>query len=346
MKNLLGSSLLRKLGLLAILLGLALLPFRTTAQISINLVNVGNAGNAADTTTYGAVAYGYNVGAYEVMNSQYAAFLNAVAASDTYHLYNASMGSDARGGITQGGSAGSYTYSVKSGYANMPVVYVSLYDSLRFANWLQNGQPTGAQGIGTTETGTYTFTGETTVGGRNALSMFYAVATENEWYKAAYYDPSLNAGSGGYWLYPTKSNAIPNSRTPPNASDANSANFYYNDSVANGYNGGYAVTQSTTFNNGVNYLSVAGAYSLASSYYGTFDQGGNAIEWNEAGAVRGGAWDQLEAKLRATTRQALAGTYENYDLGFRLSYIPEPNAFVLIGLGGLFLFARQRFVRR
>ena len=31
--------------------------------------------------------------------------------------------------------------------------YVSFYDALRFANWLHNGQPTGAQGAATTETG-------------------------------------------------------------------------------------------------------------------------------------------------------------------------------------------------
>jgi hypothetical protein len=38
----------------------------------------------------------------------------------------------------------------------MPVNYVSFYDALRFANWLHNGQPTGAQGNATTEGGAYT----------------------------------------------------------------------------------------------------------------------------------------------------------------------------------------------
>jgi len=332
-----------------LVLGLVLLPATGWAQVSVGLVGVGDAGNAADTTGYGSVGYNYSIGTYEVLNSQYAAFLTAVAAADTYNLYNVSMATDARGGILQSGISGAYTYSVKSGYANMPVVFVSYYDALRFANWMQNGQPTGAQGVGTTETGTYTFAGETVVGGRNSFTTpFYALASENEWYKAAYYDQSLNAGSGGYWLYPTRSGAIPGSRTPPSAV-ANSANFSRDDGIANGFNGGYAVTQSTVFNNGVNYLSAGGAYSLASSYYGTFDQGGNATEWSDAGAagvIRGGSWATLEGRLRNTIRQPLASGTETYDLSFRIAFIPEPSAVGLISAGFVVLLLGRRFLRR
>ena len=56
--------------------------------VVIDTVPVGNAGNAADTTGYGSVAYTYNIGKYEVTAGQYTAFLNAVAATDTYALYN------------------------------------------------------------------------------------------------------------------------------------------------------------------------------------------------------------------------------------------------------------------
>ena len=57
----------------------------------IDTVPVGNPGNAADTTGYGSVAYTYNIGKYDVTAGQYTAFLNAVAATDTYGLYNTSM---------------------------------------------------------------------------------------------------------------------------------------------------------------------------------------------------------------------------------------------------------------
>lgn len=49
---------------------------------------MGDAGNAADTTGRGAVGYEYGIGRYEISIDQYAAFLNAVAASDPNDLYS------------------------------------------------------------------------------------------------------------------------------------------------------------------------------------------------------------------------------------------------------------------
>ena len=37
---------------------------------------------------------------------------------------------------------------------------------------------------------------------RNAGALWF-LPTENQWYKAAYYDPTKN-GTGGYWQYPPK----------------------------------------------------------------------------------------------------------------------------------------------
>ena len=45
---------------------------------------------------------------------------------------------------------------------NCPISYVTWGDAARFCNWLQNGQPTGSEGTGTTETGAYTLNGDTT----------------------------------------------------------------------------------------------------------------------------------------------------------------------------------------
>ena len=44
---------------------------------------------------FGAVGYMYNIGKYEVTAGQYCEFLNKVAATDTYGLYNDSMCEDA-----------------------------------------------------------------------------------------------------------------------------------------------------------------------------------------------------------------------------------------------------------
>ena len=146
---------------LFVLAGLALLAAPASA-VSITWTFVGDPGNAADTASNcfaascGSVSYEYYISTYEVTNAQYAEFLNAKAAADPLGLYNTSMGSDAHGGITRSGSSGSYTYAVKPGFADKPVNFVSFYDTLRFTNWLNNGQ-----GSADTETGAYTLLGGT-----------------------------------------------------------------------------------------------------------------------------------------------------------------------------------------
>jgi hypothetical protein len=138
-----------------------------TGQTSLETVLVGNPGNANDTTGYGRMAYACQMRKYEVTNAQYCEFLNCklptvsdtnysdVLPGDAYGLYNTLMMHDAVGGINYNPAAATGAkFSVKSGFANRPVNYVSWYDSVRFANWLQNGQ-----GNGSTESGTYAITG-------------------------------------------------------------------------------------------------------------------------------------------------------------------------------------------
>ena len=72
------------------------------ADIEIEMVSVGNPGNAGEWSgassgpfpparISGAVGYTYNIGKYEVTAGQYTEFLNAVAGVDTYGLYNTIM---------------------------------------------------------------------------------------------------------------------------------------------------------------------------------------------------------------------------------------------------------------
>jgi formylglycine-generating enzyme required for sulfatase activity len=175
--------------------------------ISIDTVLVGDAGNVADTSAHsgnptgqGAVAYNYQMGTYDVTLSQYTAFLNSVAASDPYALYNTNMATDLNvAGISRSGSSGSYTYAV-IGSGQHPVTDVSWFDALRFANWLNNGQGT----LASTETGSYTLLGGTPTPSnaatitRNAGAQ-WVLPTEDEWYKAAYY--KSGGTNAGYWMY-------------------------------------------------------------------------------------------------------------------------------------------------
>src|SRR2546427_1462896 len=66
---------------------LSLLIASSASAITIDWTPIGNPGNAADPATgYGAVGYAYIIGTYDVTNAQYAAFLNARAASDPLEL--------------------------------------------------------------------------------------------------------------------------------------------------------------------------------------------------------------------------------------------------------------------
>jgi len=337
-------SILAAFGILVLVTPLA------SAQVAFDWATVADINNTNDSTGYGAVSSIYNIATKEVNLFQYRAFLNAVAATDTYSLYNTSMGSNANiAGITRSGSSGSYTYAV-SGSGNRPVTYVSWFDAARFSNWVANGQPTGAQGNATTENGAYTLDGATngvsfTKNGINpntGATTTYWIPSENEWYKAAYYQP---VGSGGpsdsYWLYPTGSDTIPNSSNG-STSDVNSGNFNRNVAPTDGVNDGYAVSGSTSFPTG-NALTDGGAFTLADSYYGTFDQGGNVFEWNDAvisgsaRGLRGGSWDGGEDDLRASFRYFNFGvgpTFEGSNVGFRVGSVPEPSTAMLMMLGG------------
>ena len=61
-------------------------------------------------------------------------------------------------------------------------------------------------------------------GGQPQRRPTYFIPSENEWYKAAYYDPTLNGGTGGYWTYPTKTNTAPVNIL--SSIGTNNANFY------------------------------------------------------------------------------------------------------------------------
>ena len=335
---------------------------RPASGIEYEVVAVGNPGNADDTTGFGAVTNPFWIGKYEVTIGQYTAFLNAVAATDTHAVYNPNMGSDLRvGGIVRAGTSGSYSYTVTgpSGItpsgadspANRPITYVSWFDAARFANWMANGQPSGPQSATTTENGTYNVNGATsgTAPARNATNPntgaapTFAIPTENQWYKAAYYSPLLNSGAGGYWDYATQSNAVPGNAI---GSGTNQANFRPN--------GFYAVTSSTTVSASQNYLTTVGAFSASVSYYGTFDQSGNVGEWNDfTGAPnssrgrRGGSWSNTLSPnaLSATYRDGHETSYSDQVTGFRLVQpVPEPVVSGLAVAGGL--LAWWRLARR
>jgi len=162
---------------------------------------------------------------------------------------------------------------------------------------------------------------------RNANATVW-IPSEDEWYKAAYYDAS-KGGSGGYWEYPTQSDVL----TGNTIGTANSANYWNRNYV--GYPG-MALTD-------------VGAYGANSgSFYGTNDQAGNVWEWNDAvltataRGLRGASWDDGISSLASSGRFDGEASVEFFTIGFRVASVPEPKCVVLTLLASGMLVTRRK----
>jgi sulfatase modifying factor 1 len=168
------------------------------------------------------------------------------------------------------------------------------------------------QGGGDMETGAYTLNGATSgIITANIGAQVY-LPSEDEWYKAAYY----SAANTSYSLYPNGQNTI-------TRADAN-----------------YQNTGGSTTD--------VGSYSGDGSSYGTFDQGGNVSEWNDAvisdssRGLRGGSFYSNGGYLRASARGDVTPPVEVSTIGFRVASVPEPTSLLLTMLAGGVMLARRK----
>ena len=262
--------------------------------------------------------------------------LNAVADEDTYALYNTNMDYDANPNqgcnIKRTGSSPNYSYSIGAEWADRPVNYVSWCDAARFANWLHNGQPEGAQNLTTTEDGSYYLNGATSDAALLAVvrepHASWVVPTEDEWYKAAYHK---NDGvTGNYWDYPTSSDIAPSNALGTPTDPGNNATYNY--TIGSPY-----------------YRTEVGDHENSDSPYGTFDQGGNVWEWDEAvisgyRGLRGGSFNDTGNSLHASSRDDRYAdpAHEVNNVGFRVSEVPEPATIVMLALGSVGILRRKK----
>ncbi len=276
-------------------------------SVNIDFVTVGNPGNAADTDVntnrngYGAVDYVYKLGTYEVTRNQWDTVAGVA-------------------GITIGVGVPRFS-------GDQPVTEVAWYGAAQFCNWLTTGDK---------YLGAYTFTfdaGATAITGvsidrtfRNDEGVAYVIPNEDEWYKAAYYDPNKD-GTGGYWLYGTSEDSAP---TPLDDGGGTTGAVY--DRHSSGAYPSLAYPESVL---------LAGS----SNAYGTIAQSGNAFEWIEdyysgssGNRVRRGASYANNADLIAATwRGSRPATSVDalYNLGFRVAMIPEPAGMTMLILGAM-----------
>jgi len=91
--------------------------------------------------------------------------------------------------------------------------------------------------------------------------------SEDEWYKAAYYKPG-STGSG-YWDYPTRGGIAP-------------SNLLLEPDPGNCANTAGSGNQPVWCIGEPYWRTTVGEFENSESPCGTFDQGGNLMEWNEA----------------------------------------------------------------
>jgi hypothetical protein len=296
-------------------------------QFNMEFVPIGNPGNAADITgspnPAGAVGYEYGLGKFEV-------------SEEMITKYNANFG-----------TANSLVITKDTRGTNKPATSVSWNEAARFVNWLN------------TSTGGFAAYKFTTSGVNDNIALWtdadtldyqaanpyrskratYVLPSYNEWYKAAYYDPSNST----YYDFPTGSNTAPTA-------------------VSSGTGSGEAV-YGQTFVQGPADVDQSGGLSP----YGVMGLGGNVFEWEESSfdlanssgssdrGIRGGGWsDIFSVFLSSSTRFSYNPSIEFEDLGFRVASlsssappaVPEPSMMVigtLFGLGGL--MAKRRIKR-
>ena len=328
--------MVRKLALPLLLCAAILLAPSRSIAITMARSPVGNAGNAADPLTHlGAVNYSYYIGTYDVTVPQYVAFLNSndPTGADPLGLYVINM--TEFGGLNYNASAANGSkYSVAAGYSNYPAVCMTWFDAIRFANWMDNGQPVSASeptaSDNATENGSYTIQGFTptpinanTIARNTGATI--VLMSQNEFYKAAYYNPATSS----YFLYPTSSNVAPTDSVP--TSVPNSSNYLP------------SPIPGTT---------PVGAYSGTTSPYGAYDMGGDVSQWSETlmnGTLRGdsgSSFGVFAADMESINQYDDIPTDFNRTMGFRLVAfsVPEPSSIVLAIAACVGAFAlRKRF---
>jgi formylglycine-generating enzyme required for sulfatase activity len=266
-------------------------------QFAIAFVDIGDAGNAADDTGFGAVPYAYRIAKYEVSEAMIAS-------------YNAANG-------------GPVITPDNRGPAK-PATSVSWNQAARFVNWLNtsHGRPPAYKSTTSGTNDNIALWAPADGSAYNPANKFrnpnaiYFLPSENEWYKAAYYDPDANGGSGGYWDYATGSDTAP---TP----------------VAGGTVPSTAVYKQSSITNPADITNAGGL-----SPYGTMAQAGNVWEWmesaydstnssaGEARAGRDGYWFWLSTHLLSSYRAPNSPDVKTGIQGFRVASVTREAALV------------------
>jgi hypothetical protein len=283
-------------------------------EFTIDFVDIGNAGNAADTTGYGAVAYSYRAGTREISQ-------------------------DAIDKATAGGmanvTAGPWTGA-------QPAANLNWYEAAAFVNFLNTSSgKTAAYDLSWNGTAwsmaLWSSEQAWTAGGTNLYrnkDAYYFLPSENEWYKAAY----DNAAGSAYFPYPTGSSTAP--IAVASGTQPDSAVYFQTNQIS---------PAEATAAGGLSPYGTMGQGGNIWEWTETALSGDNNSATNVR-TIRGGGWTSPENQLSSSFRSSNGfPDGERTFIGFRVASIPEPSTYALLlatGAGALGWAARKaRFGR-
>lgn len=294
---------------------------------TMEFVEVGNPGNTADTTESpspaGAVSYAYQIGKYEVSRNM-------------IDLYNSNYG-------TANGLAISMQDMTSYGGngANKPATGISWNEAARFVNWLNTSQGYSEAYKFSTSSATDNIelwtSGDAGYDASNPYrnsNANYVLPSTDEFYKAAFYDPS-----GSAWFdYATSDGSVPTAVS--SGTTVNTAVF--NEATATGP----ADVDQAGGLNAYGIMGLSGnVYELEES---SFAQTNSSPTLNRS--RRGGSWATTNVNyLSSSLRSGNPATLEKLGTGFRVvsltAAVPEPRLtvpFFFLGAAGLIVFHRRR----
>ena len=273
----------------------------------------------------GGVEYSYDISQLETTVEQWVAFLNTADpdGTDRHDLYDATESSSAwpkYGQINKSARArtGRHYSVAYPEWADKPYGFANFLRAARFVNSLYNGRllskSADSEGLVTyrvrlsreTERGMYDLRRHKRTGATRAHNRGFVVPSQDEWIKAAYYDPT-GGGTYSYWKYPTNAGVFgddtataPNPTTlDPSTGDVTNAATqplatYHASGVAAPSWCPAAVQPASDCSSvnpfGLDPTTYAEAYqgslgtvgqAQTTSPWGTLDQGGNAVEWTD-----------------------------------------------------------------
>ena len=297
--------------------------------------------------TVGGVDDTYRIGQLEVTVKQWVKFLNTVdpdgnAGPGLYKPTESSAGWPKYGSINRSSSAsaGEHYSAAYPDWNDKPYSFANFVQAARFVNSLDDGRLLSKER--STKDGFHFVTYKVRLSRDNRTGMYdvddpsatrsgdsgFVVPSQNEWIKAAYFDPS-GGGTYSYWKYPTNAGVFgdgtataPSTATlDPGTGDVTNqgtqplSNYHSQDQAAPSWcPAGVEPRSDCSSANpfGIDPTTYADLYqgnvstvgqTRTTSPWGTRDQGGNAVEWTDtitpppAGSGEGRVWRRLHGGI-------------------------------------------------